>query len=138
MTASTGCTPAQISGGSRADGRLAIALEQRRHQPDAIHGIGDRLADMDVVEGRGRMIEGQAIDAERGRGDDIDILQRLPLVDVGNGEIEGAVDIAVLHRQQPGLAIGDRLEDDLLGHRLRSPIVVGWPRAPHGRRARIR
>ena len=44
------------------------------------------------------------------------------LLAMQNGDIEGAVDIAVLHREKACLAIGDRLEGDLLGHRLGAPI----------------
>ena len=70
------------------------------------------------------MVERQHEHAERRRGDHVDIAERLPLLDVGDREVEGAVDVAVLHGEQARLPVGDRGEDDPLGDRLRPPVVV--------------
>ena len=66
---------------------------------------------------------------------DVGVAERLPLLDVGDGEVEGSVDVAVLHGQQARLPVGDRGEDDPLRDRLRPPVVVaGFQHDPVGRR----
>ena len=60
---------------------------------------GSWLIAMDVIEGRGGMVHREEEHAQRRCSYDINVAERLPLVDVRNREVEGSVNIAVLHGQ---------------------------------------
>jgi hypothetical protein len=85
--------------------------------------VGDGLPDLEVVQGRVRLVEAEVPHVE-GRAAQDRVPALLQGVDVGGVDEVVAVDVAGLERLAACRAVGDRHEDEVLDLRDLAPVVV--------------
>ena len=102
---------------------LSAAGVELGHDRGAVEPVGDRLADLQVVHRRDRLVDPDVADVERRPVEDLQVRVRLDRPDVLGSDEVVALDLTALQRLQPGRVVGDRPEDDPLQLRLRSPVA---------------
>src|SRR6185436_8719568 len=103
---------------------LTTAAVEVVHDLLPVQPVGDRLADLRVVERLLRLVEPDVADVERRAVEDLQVVVALDRRDVLRLDEVVALDLARLERLETRRVVGDRPEDDLVELRLVAPVVV--------------